>query len=207
LADEDLRQRGALLDDPGVHRLDEPVPRDEIRLEGQDADFDAFFVYLNAQLATNGMGATPLFQPMPRGASVFPPGRVGTFRDGAHIPVGAPHWRRLWLAWAPDGGIAGHVDLRGRSEALAAAHRCLLGMGVAPGWRARGLGARLVAEACAQAQALGLAWIDLEVLAANAPARRLYARCGFVQTGEIVDMFRVDGTAHAYVFLSRRIGA
>jgi ribosomal protein S18 acetylase RimI-like enzyme len=173
----------------------------------READFDAFFVYLNAQLATNGMGATPLFQPMPRGASVFPREREGAFRNGAQVPVGAPLWRRLWLAWAPDGSIAGHMDLRGRTEALAAAHRCLLGMGVAAPWRGQGLGTRLVQEACAQARALGLDWVDLEVLAGNTPARRLYARCGFVQTGEIADMFRVDGVAHAYVFMSRRSGA
>ena len=53
------------------------------------------------------------------------------------------------------------------------------------------------------AQASGtLAWIDLEVLSVNAPARGLYARCGFVQTGEISDLFRIDGESLAYTAMS-----
>jgi len=70
--------------------------------------------------------------------------------------------------------------------------------------RRTGLGARLLAHALDWAHAQGLAWVDLEVLANNGPARRLYERSGFIQTGEIPDLFRIDGEQHGYVFMTRR---
>jgi len=48
----------------------------------------------------------------------------------------------------------------------------------------------------------GLKWIDLEVLSANAPAVALYHKRGFVQTGEIPDLFRIDGGSYAYSYMS-----
>lgn len=44
------------------------------------------------------------------------------------------------------------------------------------------------------------------MLSVNAPARRLYARCGFVQVGELADMFRIDGEALGYTFMARQPG-
>lgn len=54
---------------------------------------------------------------------------------------------------------------------------------VAPAERRRGLGAALV-DACVRAAAArGVGRLFLEVAALNAPARRLYARLGFVEVG------------------------
>ena len=39
----------------------------------------------------------------------------------------------------------------------------------------------------------------------NHPARALYARCGFTQVGEIADMFRIDGEALGYTFMTRKL--
>lgn len=167
-------------------------------------DLDAFFTYLDDHLRDNGANGAPLFQPLPRAASCFPPERQASFRDGAAIPVGEPGWRRLWLAF--DGArIAGHIDLRARPEP-ASAHRCLLGMGVDRDYRRHGLGQRLIGAAVEWASAQRqLTWIDLEVLSVNAPARALYARAGFVQTGELADMFRIDGVALGYAYMSRQL--
>jgi len=76
-------------------------------------------------------------------------------------------------------------------------------MGVHRDHRGQGLGARLLDTALSWAGAQGLAWVDLEVLSNNLPARRLYERSGFVQTGEIPDLFRIDGEGHGYVFMTR----
>ena len=58
----------------------------------------------------------------------------------------------------------------------------------APEERGRGVGARAVAALMARGWALGLTRIELRVLATNAPARRVYERCGFRLIG-------VDGAA------------
>lgn len=53
------------------------------------------------------------------------------------------------------------------------------GMGLAPAWRGRGQAGPLMQAAITEARTLGLATVGLEVLAQNAPARRLYTRLGF----------------------------
>jgi ribosomal protein S18 acetylase RimI-like enzyme len=57
----------------------------------------------------------------------------------------------------------------------------IAGMGLAPEWRGRGQAALLMEAALADARALGLASVELEVLAQNTPARRLYTRLGFAE--------------------------
>ena len=167
-------------------------------------DLDGFFAYLNDHLSDNGVGETAKFMPIARADAGFPPDKEAAFRHGMETPVGQPGWRRGWIALTPDGHIAGHIDLRARME-KASAHRALLGMGVHRDFRQQGLGAALVAVAVAWARAEALAWIDLEVLSVNHAARTLYQRCGFVQKGEIDDMFRIDGQALGYTFMSLQV--
>jgi RimJ/RimL family protein N-acetyltransferase len=167
-------------------------------------DLAFFFAYLNDHLSDNGSAGTAMFMPLPRSESRFSADKQAAFRTGMETAVGQPGWRRGWLALAPDGRIAGHIDLRARPE-QAAAHRALLGMGVHRDFRQQGLGAAMLAVATAWAQTENLDWIDLEVLSVNAPARQLYARAGFTQVGEMDDMFRIDGATLAYTFMTRRI--
>ena len=167
-------------------------------------DLPEFFAYLDDHLRDNGSGGTAMFMPMARSASVFSPDKQAAFRSGMDTPVGQPGWRRGWIALAGDGSIAGHIDLRARPE-KPSAHRALLGMGVHRDFRKQGLGARLLEVAAQWAVEQKFDWIDLEVLSVNTAARQLYARAGFVQTGQIDDMFRIDGESLGYTFMSRKI--
>ncbi|WP_425037662.1 GNAT family N-acetyltransferase [Primorskyibacter sp. S187A] len=54
---------------------------------------------------------------------------------------------------------------------------------VAPEHRGRGAGQHLLTGLCAQLRARGTARLFLEVAEDNAPARALYAKLGFVETG------------------------
>jgi RimJ/RimL family protein N-acetyltransferase len=111
----------------------------------------------------------------------------------------------MWLALDARGEIAGHVDLRARPE-IAAYHRALLGMGVHRDHRGAGLGRQLVEHALAWASATApLEWVDLDVLSGNLAARRLYERAGFIVTGEVHDLYRIDGESHGSVTMSRRL--
>ncbi len=171
----------------------------------QSEELAFFFHYLNDHLRDNGRDGAPLFQPMPRASAGFPPDKAASFSTGLQAGFGQQGWRRVWVA-LNEGEIIGHIDLRSRPEP-AARHRCLLGMGVHRAARRKGLGAALLAAAVDWARGQGLAWVDLEVLAGNAPARALYRKCGFVQTGEIPDLFRIDGESLGYVFMSLQLGA
>ncbi|WP_374583657.1 N-acetyltransferase family protein [Pseudoduganella sp.] len=164
-----------------------------------------FFHYLNDHLLDNGRDGAPLFQPMSRSSAGFPPEKANGFTTGLQASFGQQGWRRLWVA-LEGSQIIGHIDLRSRPEP-AARHRCLLGMGVHRNARRGGLGTALVAVALEWARGQGLAWVDLEVLQGNAPARALYRKMGFVQTGEIQDLFRIDGESLGYVFMSLQLAA
>ncbi|KQQ88503.1 GNAT family N-acetyltransferase [Massilia sp. Leaf139] len=169
------------------------------------ADLPALFVYLDDHLQDNGRAGTPLFQPMARADSRFPVDKRAAFAIGLGAAVGAPGWRRAWMALDADGAICGHVDLRARPE-RASSHRCLLGMGVHRDFRRQGLGERLMQTALHWAHTQpGLDWVDLEVLSSNLPARRLYERCGFTFAGELPDLFRIDGEGHGYVYMTHSL--
>jgi GNAT superfamily N-acetyltransferase len=60
----------------------------------------------------------------------------------------------------------------------------LVSMWVRPGFRGRGVGEALIEATAAWAKARSFATLSLWVTESNAPARRLYARCGFTPTGE-----------------------
>jgi RimJ/RimL family protein N-acetyltransferase len=168
-------------------------------------DLPALFAYLDDHLRDNGKEGIGLFQPMTRAESGFPIEKRANFVVGTGAAVFEPGWRRAWFALDEGGYIAGHVDLRARPEQLAR-HRCLLGMGVQRDHRRQGLGGRLLDTALAWARAQdGIDWVDLEVIAHNHAARRLYERSGFVFAGELPDLFRIDGEQLGYVFMTHRV--
>jgi GNAT superfamily N-acetyltransferase len=172
----------------------------------RDRDFGDFLAYLNDHLADNGGAGTGYFQPLPRSQSFFPADRESAFRSGLGIAVGTRGWRRAWVVRAADGRIAGHIDLRGYAEGCAE-HRCLLGMGVDRGHRRAGLGMALIAHAREWAADVAkLDWIDLQVIGENRAAVGLYQHAGFIQAGETLDMFRIDGKSFSYLTMSLRLG-
>lgn len=179
------------------------IPRSVAIRPATAEDLPALFAYLGEQLAENGRDGV-LFQPMAPTPDGVPPALRERFTAGMATPVGRPGWRQVWIALDDDGATAGHIDLRGRLDA-ASSHRTLLGMGVRQDLRRTGIGTRLVQEALAWARAAGFAWVDLEVLAQNHQARALYARTGFHETGEVPDLYRIDGAQIGAVTMSMQL--
>jgi len=64
-------------------------------------------------------------------------------------------------------------------------HRGMLGMGVIPSYRGKGIGSLLLKEVIAMAKARGLEKVELEVYEGNSGARALYKKFGFVEEGHI----------------------
>ena len=159
------------------------------------SDMPDFFTYLTLQLAENGRGGSPLFQPVSRDDSIVSVPTRQRFMQGVATPVGEPGWRLLWLMKNDTGAIMGHVDIRPYEDEYCQ-HRVLLGMGVDSHYRRQGLG-RILIEHCIaycrdQAQ---ISWLDLNVLSNNEAAKPLYLHAGLQNLGEVEDKYRIDGVS------------
>ena len=62
-------------------------------------------------------------------------------------------------------------------------HGGVLGIGLLPEWRGRGVGAALLARTLEAAEAAGMTRVELEVFASNPRAIHLFERAGFVREG------------------------
>jgi RimJ/RimL family protein N-acetyltransferase len=91
-----------------------------------------------------------------------------------------------------DNVVVGWCDISPR-EHEGFTHCGRLGMGVRRGLRRRGIGRRLIERTIICARERGLERIELEVLASNTPAIRLYERVGFVQEGVKRRARKIDG--------------
>jgi RimJ/RimL family protein N-acetyltransferase len=89
------------------------------------------------------------------------------------------------LAAEVDGVLVGELGLH-----LARYGVADLGMAVAAGWRGRGVGAALLAEAVERARAAGAHKIALQVWPHNAAAIALYERFGFEREGYLRRHYR-----------------
>jgi RimJ/RimL family protein N-acetyltransferase len=107
-----------------------------------------------------------------------------------------PLWGRAWSLLSPGGvEVVGHLELRG-GRVPSEMHRATLGMGIMRAFTGQGHGRRLLEIAVKWARDTAeLDWIDLGVFSGNAPARKLYARMGFVEIGQRDDAFRIEGGA------------
>ncbi|MEV6974749.1 GNAT family N-acetyltransferase [Kitasatospora sp. NPDC093806] len=103
-----------------------------------------------------------------------------------------------------DGRIVGYVRVVPATPLASNRHvRQIQGLAVDTSVRGRGLGAALVEAACAAAREQGARKLSLRVLGHNAPARRLYERCGFVVEGSLAEEFLIDGRYVDDIWMAR----
>lgn len=91
-----------------------------------------------------------------------------------------------------NGRVVGWCDVlptRGESRA----HVGIIGLGLMPEYRGRGIGAALMTAALERAWAKGFTRIELTVRTDNVRAKRLYERLGFNVEGTLRHAFRVNG--------------
>jgi ribosomal protein S18 acetylase RimI-like enzyme len=96
-----------------------------------------------------------------------------------------------FVAMAED-EVAGWCDIIPNSRPIKA-HCGVLGMGLLPQFRGRGLGKRLILRTLDAARAFGLTRVELSVREDNANAIALYRKIGFVEEGLQRNAVRLDG--------------
>jgi RimJ/RimL family protein N-acetyltransferase len=157
-----------------------------VKLAGGDAD--AYARHIVDHMAESGRSGSPHFA-LSRVWSIEEV-RAG-FVERLSRSLDEPLWGRAWLLFQ-DWRAVGHLELRG-GRMPAEMHRATLGMGILRAHTGQGYGRRLVEASVRWARdEAGLRWIDLGVFASNTPARKLYARLGFVEIGTREDAFRLE---------------
>jgi len=156
------------------------------------AHIDEFISYSARMRLGSGVGDTPIFSAFSRTKVIDKVGLAAHLDSAWKSPIGTPGWERT-LGCFDGEKIVGDCELNTWHEE-SHIHRANLGMGVDACYRSKGIGKILLTKTIDWAkEQRSLKWIDLGVFADNAPARRLYENCGFIEVGRTVDAFRVDG--------------
>lgn len=88
--------------------------------------------------------------------------------------------------------IVGWCDVSPKHQAIYA-HSAVLGMGVLPDYRGRGIGKALISAALEKAFDKNIVRVELAVFSDNLNAIRLYEKFGFCIEGELQDDVFIDG--------------
>ena len=86
-------------------------------------------------------------------------------------------------------------------------HSGVLGTGLLPGYRGRGIGGRLLEATLAEAADRGITRVELEVFASNRPAIRFYEKFGFEHEGRKRGARLLDGVSDDLVCMARVRGS
>lgn len=92
-------------------------------------------------------------------------------------------------AWV-DGRLVGNASFYPVGPYSKVAHRACLGIAILKEYWGRGLGERLLNEILLAAKSAGFEQLELEVVADNARAIKLYEKCGFVRYGTRPNAFQ-----------------
>lgn len=98
-------------------------------------------------------------------------------------------------------GVVGWCDAMPKTRPIYA-HTAILGMGLLPEFRGRGIGSRLMRSTLDSAAAKGLHRIELTVREANLNAIALYKKFGFAVEGVHIDAVCVDGSYENVLFMA-----
>jgi ribosomal protein S18 acetylase RimI-like enzyme len=164
-----------------------------------------FFQYLTIHISENGQNGNNFYFPLSKEQSILSNDLMMKFKEGLYKDVGETGWRKVWIALNQENKIVGHIDIRSNNQ-LNSEHRVLLGMGVDINFRGLKIGQSLlefIIEYCRKNSKI--AWIDLEVMTNNIPAKRLYEKMNFEYLKTIKDMFRINNISYDFTSMTLNV--
>ena len=101
-----------------------------------------------------------------------------------------------------DGKVAGNASVSGIGDKRKIQHRCSMAIALYKEFWGLGIGSAMIAYMTELARQIGWKQMDLEVVAENEQAYRVYKKCGFIDTGRRHNALKFDdGTYHDEILM------
>jgi ribosomal protein S18 acetylase RimI-like enzyme len=101
-----------------------------------------------------------------------------------------------------DGKVVGWCDIIPKRKGTATSHCGILGMGLLPEFRSKGLGGKLIQAAIEKSMQQGLTRTELNVRELNKSAIAFYKKFGFEIEGLKINAAKIDGIYENYYFMA-----
>jgi len=104
-----------------------------------------------------------------------------------------------------DGQVAGNCSINGMGNKRRVLHRCGLAIALKKEFWNLGIGTAMMQYLEELARQIGYEQIELEVVEGNDTAKRLYEKCGFVETGKHVRALKYDDGTYRDEFIMIKV--
>ena len=104
-----------------------------------------------------------------------------------------------------EGKVAGNCSINGRGNKRRVLHRCGLAIALKKEFWNLGIGTAMMEYLEELARQIGYEQIELEVVEGNDTAKRLYEKCGFVETGKHVRALKYDDGTYRDEFIMIKV--
>lgn len=104
-----------------------------------------------------------------------------------------------------DGQVAGNCSISGLGDKRRILHRCSLAIALKKEYWGLGIGTAMLDYLTELARGIGYEQIELEVVEGNVSAKRLYEKCGFVETGRRVRAMKYDDGTYRDEFVMSKL--
>ena len=101
--------------------------------------------------------------------------------------------------------VAGNCSINGHGNKRRVMHRCGLAIALKKEFWNLGIGTAMMQYLEELARQIGYEQIDLEVVEGNDTAKRLYEKCGFVETGKHARALKYDDGKYRDEFIMTKI--
>ena len=112
----------------------------------------------------------------------------------------------IMMAAIVEGKVAGNGSVSGIGDKRKIQHRCSMAIALYKEYWGLGIGSAMIGYMSELAKQIGWKQMDLEVVAENEKAQRLYEKCGFIATGRRHNALRSDdGTYHDEILMYKEL--
>ncbi len=111
----------------------------------------------------------------------------------------------VMMAAMVDGKVAGNCSLNGMGNKRRILHRSSLAIALKKEFWNLGIGTAMMQYLEELARQIGYEQIELEVVEGNDTAKRLYEKCGFVETGKHVRALKYDDGTYRDEFIMSKV--